>query len=119
MALILLTAKHIDKSGCGGLDVPTNPGRWDVVGYSHEAARRIWRSYEGVTFKEMFVKLDGVYFDRDDTESCEGCGAVFHARCGFNLDDDGYCVDNGCSDEHEADMDAEDRHVRLERMELY
>jgi hypothetical protein len=82
---------------------------------SETRTNRAWNfkhGYKRYTFAELFVKVGEHYYLADEVLTCEGCGTVYFNR--GDLDDEFYCIDNGCSDEHEADMDAEDRHVRLE-----
>ena len=113
MALILLTAKHIDKSGrCTEpmLAAIGKAGSNDAIAYSREAARRTHRAYNGVTFDEMFVKLDGRYFERESTLTCEDCAAVFLDRA--ELDGAFRCQD--CAEYYAEDQACTARHERLE-----
>jgi hypothetical protein len=113
MNTLLITAKHIDKDGCCTkpmLAAIGNAGPNDAIAYSREAARRTHRSYDGVTFDEMFVKLDGRYFERDSTVSCEGCRAVFLDRT--ELDGDFLCEE--CAEDYAEDQACTARHERLE-----
>jgi hypothetical protein len=113
MSTLLITAKHIDKDGCCTepmLAAIGKAGPNDAIAYSREAARRTHRSYNGVTFDEMFIKLDGRYFERESTLTCENCATVFLDRSA--LDGEFRCED--CAEYYAEDQACTARHERLE-----